>query len=39
MRKTIEVSEEAHAWLKANRGSEPIKTLVDKVIAKYKEVG
>jgi len=38
MRKTIEVSEDAWTWFKANRGSSSIKLLVDKVLLKYKEV-
>jgi predicted CopG family antitoxin len=37
MRKTIDVSEDAWKWLKKNRGSESIKTLVDNVINKYKK--
>lgn len=31
----IRVSAEAHKWLMKNRGSGPVKKLIDKVITKY----
>jgi hypothetical protein len=34
----IRVSREAHKWLLKNRGSGPVKKLVDKVIIKYQEL-
>lgn len=36
MRKIIEVSPDAHKWLKDNRGAGSIKAFVDKVIEAYK---
>ena len=33
----IRVSREAHKWLLKNRGSGPVKKLVDKVIEKYQD--